>query len=316
MNIKEQELITEEFLHQPNVLNRQLGGSCSWCTKNSVVVFINNKWRRIRKELYDPKIHMTPTTGTIRVFDMEKKVYRRIPSVVYQNNKANFLTASSGRVTVLDLITKAHKSILITDFDKNIHRKVLGGIVAEINGIRQYVDKQTFNAQQLKGVHVGKSTMFDNVEHRIRHVTKEEYLCDKGRFVHVSTGKITVTVISTNQTCKISSEEYYANKDKYMATTTGQKTVWDINTKQFRNIKKEEFNRQLHRLASDKKIRCVGVTGDLLIDFWGTKIDFVKEYGIEIYNQAINETKNYQPKQLNKFKLYQHSSFELINWRS
>lgn len=315
MNNKEKELITEEFLSQPHVMNRQLGGSGKWMTKRSVVVFMNNKWCRISVDKYDSNIHITPCSGTVRVFDLTLQSYRRVPCDVYHTNKSNFLTASSGKVTIRHIGNNKTESINIKDFNKLYHKKVFGGIVVKINDTNMYVDKETFIKSKMKGIHVGKVTVLDTTDGIRKHISKKDYDENPKRYIHASKGRITCRNIETNETSSITKEQYEKNKHKYIPTTKGEKTVWLIQEQRFINIKKETFNRDIHRLALDKMIKCFDEHGNILIDFWGTKIDFVKKYGILIYLEALKETKNFQPKQPHKFKKFQNCSFQLIDWR-
>ena len=88
-------------------------------------------------------------------------------------------TISSGKVSILDLSDNQTKSISLSEYNPNIHKKVLGGIVAEVNGIKQYVTKEEFNDNNLKGVHTGKVTVRVNGTDIIKHISTEEYKNNK-----------------------------------------------------------------------------------------------------------------------------------------
>lgn len=316
MNKKEIEIVNESFLSNPLVLNKQPGGCGIKSARKSIVVFYDGKWRRISGEEYNPLIHFTPSTGTIRIFDTKTQLWQRIPTQEYHNNKDRYKTASTGKVSVLDKQTNKTSSIKLEDYNPTKHKKVLGGIVAEVDGVLQYVTKEQFVNDNLKGCHFNKVTVLDNQDKKIKHVLKEEYYTNSSRYSFLTKGQVTAYDKLQDKYVKIPVEKLSENPERYFATTSGQRTVWDIETKQFKNISKDCFDRKYHRLASDKHILCYDSTGNLIIDFWGTKKDFVKTYGTELYNQALKEIKNYQPKQRHRFSTYVGCSFKLIDWRN
>jgi hypothetical protein len=316
MNAKEIELVDEDFLSDPLVLNRQSGGTGLKSSRKSIVAFDNGKWKRIRVEDYNPSIHITPTTGTIRVFDCEKNVIRRIPTQEYHKNKNRYKTASSGKVSVIHRETNQTSSIDLNDYDPVKHKKVIGGIVAEVDGKLKYVSKEQFLNDNLKGCHYNKVTVLDKQDGKQKHIIREEYYNNLDRYSPLTKGMVTVYDTLQDKYTKISVNDFYGDLERYSATTTGQRTVWDIETKMFKNIPKESFDRKCHRLSSDKRILCYKSSGEIIIDFWGSKKDFVKLYGIEVYNQALKQTENYQPKQHKKFSTYVGCSFKLIDWRN
>lgn len=349
MNNKEIEIVDESFLSNPLVLNKQPGGWGLNGTRKSVVVFDEGRWKRISGEKYNPLIHITPTTGTVCVFDIEEKVNKRVSiteykknksryehnskgticvfdieenvnkrvlTTEYKNNKTRYRYHSMGRVSVLDKKTNTTLSISLDEYDPKRYKKVLGGIVAEVEGVLQYVTKEQFATNNLKGCHSNKVTVLDNNDKKRKHVTREEYYNNPNRYSHLSKGRVTVYDKIEKTYLQIPVEELLKQPERYLGTTSGQRTVWDIETKQFKNIPKQFFDRQYHRLASDKHILCYDPSGKILINFWGSKKDFVKIYGLELYNQALKETKNYQPKQRHRFSTYVGCSFKLIDWRN
>ena len=316
MNKKEVELVNESFLSNHLVLNRQLGGYGLNASRKSVVVFDNGRWKRISGEKYNPLVHFTPSTGTICVFDIKEKVNRRVPTTEYKNNKGRYRYHSTGKVSVLDKETNKTLSIRLEEYDPEKHKKVFGGIVAEVDGVLQYVTQKQFVDDNLKGCHCNKVTVLDEQDGKRKHILRAEYYNNPSRYSFLTKGQVTAYDKIKNSYVKIPVEELTKNPERYLGTTSGQRTVWDIETKQFKNIPKEGFDRKYHRLASDKHILCYDSTGKILIDFWGTKKDFVKIYGIELYNQALKKTKNYQPKHRHKFSTYVGCSFKLIDWRN
>ena len=316
MNKKEIELVNECFLSNPLALNKQLGGHGFNASRESVVVFDNGKWRRIPGVKYNPLVNITPTNGTICVFDTKEKVNRRVPTEEYHNNKNRYLYHSTGKVSVIDKETNKTISIRLEEYEPKKYKKVFGGIVAEVDGILQYVTKEQFVKNNLKGCHYNKVTILDNQDGKRKHITREEYYSNPSRYSFLSKGQVTAYDKIKKSYAKIPVEELSKNPERYLGTTSGQRTVWDIETNRFKNIPKECFDRNYHRLASDKHILCYNSSGRILINFLGSKKDFVNIYGVELYNQALKETKNYQPKQRHKFSSYVGCSFKLIDWRN
>lgn len=316
MNNKEIELVTSEFLENPLVLNRQLGGSGGWFVRKSIVVFENGKWRRIRSSSYDPNIHMTPTSGNIRVFDITMDCWRRIPTSEYHKNKEIYKTASTAKVSIIELDTNTTKSILLSEFNPQKHKKVFGGIVAELEGKMQYVSRQKFDELSLVGCNKDKVTVVDKNSGIRKHVTRDEFKKNRNQYLANTEGYVTVFDTQLGNYAMISKYDFRNDPARYKGTTSGQRTVWDISKKTFMNIPKETFDRKYHRLASDKKILCYNFKEELIIEFWGSKLDFIKLYGAELYNQALKQTKNYQPKHRKKYSKYVGCNFILVDWRN
>lgn len=316
MNDKEIEMISDDILQDPLCLNRQGGGYHAWNVRNSIVIFDegSKKWKRIRKSEYDPDKHITPTSNTITVYDILIEMKRRIPTTEYHKNKDRYRTAGTGKVSVYNKSDGKSMSIPIEEYDSTIHTKVLGGIVASINGRRQYVSKEMFDKENLVGCHKNKVTVTDTYTGERKHVSVEEYRGNKDRYK--TSGLNTVSVYDTEEGIRkrVDKGEFNNNRERYRATTHGQKTVWDIEQERFLNIPKGDFDRKIHRLASDKMIICISENGKTLIDFWGSKKDFVKMYGFGIYTQALNETQNFQPLHRNKYAAYIGCSFKIIDW--
>ena len=318
MNNKEKELVNREFVLSKNTLNLQEGGRGRWVTNRTVVIFDadRDKWLRIPTEKFDSRVHITPTSGNIRVIDtLMNNAIRRVPVKVYKNNKRRFKTASSGKVSVRFLSTGETASIPLKDFDRTIHRKVLGGIVVEKNGKKQYVDRCEFDAKGLSGIHKNKVTVLDLETGIKKHVTKEEYTENQQKYKTNTSGMMTAVNKDTGENEYMSVKRFLENKQQFAGATVGQLTVWDISKAEFRNIKKDEFNREYHRLAQDKRIICTSLTGEILIDFWGSKKDFIKLYSISLYNAAKNELKYFNSVHTKKYAKYIGSNFKLVDWK-
>lgn len=309
---KEIEYVDEDFIRRPDTYNIVLGGY-GWCTKGTVIILEEGKWIRIPKEEYDPSIHITPTTDSVKVKMKSTGEHVRINVREYRHNKHLYETHSSGKVSVYDIEQKCTKSIQKKDFDATKHKPVLGGIVAIVNGKSQYVTKDEFINEQLRGVHKGKVTVYDAIKEVRRHVTVEEYYANKDIYSTSGHGKITVFDEIQQKTVKVAKTDF--NRDIHKATTHGQRTVWCLTTKKFINIEKTQFDRSLHALASDKHIVCTDENANVVFDYFGTKKDFVAMYGETLYNIAIKNTKNWQPFQKHKFEKFCGCSFEVKKWR-
>ena len=81
------------------------------------------------------------------------------------------------------------------------------------------------------------------------------------------------------------------------------------------NIKKEQFNKNKHKLASDKKILCYNSDGSIKFEFCGSKIDFLKTYKCpnSVCNAPIKQTA-FQSKH-KASKEFNGCSFALIKWK-
>lgn len=315
MNNKEMELVNKTFLLNPLVLNIKVGGFPIWGLYNTVVVLQGNKFVRIKSYEYDPKIHITPATGTITVYDVSQNICKRIPTEEYHKNKSKYKTGSTGRVSVLNVNTKETSSIKLSDYNLKIHKKVLGGIVSEVNGKLQYVTKEEFKQNNLRGCHVNKVTVLDKLENKRKHVTREEFYKNLDRYSQLSKGKVVAYDNLEKRRRQIPVELLKTYPERYAGTTTGYRTVWDIRLKKYINIPKNSFDRKYHRLPSDKHIVCYNPNNEIVLDFWGSKKEFVKLYGYTLYDQALLQTVNFQHKNTVRYGKYIGGTFKLLDWK-
>lgn len=309
---KEIEYVDEDFIRRPDTYNIVLGGY-GWCTKGTVIVLENDRWVRIPKQEYDRSKHITPTTGSVKVKHKLTNEFVRISVHEYRNNKSNYETHSTGKISVYDVEAKTTKSISKKNFNPAKHKSVFGGIVAQINGKNTYVTKDEFEKNNIDGIHKGKVTVLDKEDNKKKHVLVEEYRNNRQRYLTSGHQKITVFHVIEQKWMKIAKSDF--DPTVHNATTKGQRTVWCFKTKTFINIKKSDFDRSLHALASDKHIVCTDQNGSIVFDYFGTKKDFVNMYGETIYNVAIQNTQNWQPYQRHKFEKFYGCNFHIKEWR-
>ena len=286
--------------------------------KNTVVIWddIKQSYTRIPKKEFNKEIHKTPTTDSIKVFNIKYERWERIPLEKYKSNRTDYRSISTGKKSVVDILTGKTSSIRIEDYNPEIHRSVFGGIVVEKDGIKQYVSKEEYYSDASLNVSsYGNVTAYDKLEKRIRHVPKEEYHKNKDRYKANGSGSVAVIEKSTGKKARISSSEYSQNKHLYDTFSSKKRTVWIKEENRFANIEYSDFDRDKHALASDKWIVCRDPNENIIFDYFGTKKDFVNEYGDALYNVAIKNTKNWQPFQKNKFEKFVGCSFEVKEWR-
>lgn len=317
MDQKEAELVNEEFIRRSDVYNIVLGGS-GWCAKGTVVVEdlrTPGNYMRIPKESYDPQMHRYPTSGSIQVYLKSTGEKLRIPIDEYHSAKHLYNTPSKGRVSVRCISTGKTYSIPTEEFDPNEHVKVLGGIVVNKNGVNQYVSKDEFVSQGLKGIHAGKVTVFDNLENVMKHISSEEYHADKDRYVANGTGMAMVFNKETGKRCRIPKSDVEKNPDRYVVGTTGWLTVYDMETKKFTNVPKGTFDSRRHKRAQDRKIICYNKEGNVKFEFWGGKTEFLETYNCSesVWNATLKETVFYSNHP--RSKEFDGCRFTLVEWK-
>lgn len=317
MNCKERELVTFAQVSSGECLNLQQGGS-GFQTQGTVVVFdlSESRYIRIPREKFDPTAHQMVTKNTVVVKHPNNGGFYRIPVEDYDPTR--HITPSTGKLSVRCKESKKTKKIELGEFDPTIHEKVFGGIVAidKNTGIKSYVSKKEFdNSDDLVSPTKGKVTAYDKVSKKKVHVSRKEYYSNRDRYNGTTTGLVTVLDLENGEWKTVSKEEFRKNRQQYKTTTEGQKTVYLKKEKRFANIDKREFDRSIHALAGDKRITCVDQTGNTIIDFFGSKTEFVELYGLTVYNVAIRDTKNWKPAHKHKFAKFYNCSFTNINWR-
>lgn len=216
------------------------------------------------------------TEGTIAVVQENDDKFVRIDVSEYQDNKHLYKTPSTNRISVRYKETGETAGISLDDFDPDKHEKVIGGIVVEINGVRQYIDRETFDNEDHTGIHVGKVTVFDKSDGRKKHVTVEEYYQNKDQYTANGTGTFVVKNILTGKGIRVTEAEYQQLDSSWVRSTAGQRTVFDLTLNKFINIPSQNFDRNIHRLCSDRKYTISNTDGIVLFQFIGTKKDFLK----------------------------------------
>lgn len=317
MNDKEIELVSEDFIIREDVLNICLGGQRN-ISKTLVVCMQDNPefYFRIPNKLYDKTTMQTSTSNTVAVIDKITNIKKRISVKEYKNNKQLYDTLLTNRVTILDYSDDKTKSILKSEYDDTKHKKIFGGIVSNVDGKNMYVSKKEFIEKNLKGVHSGKITVFCKTNNKRMHVRTEEYHSNRKNYESLTENHLTITLKNTNKRIYLHKNDLVNyDRDDILMSTEGFKTVFCLKDKRFKNIKCEAFDRNIHKLASDKKIE-IYKNNEYLFTYWGTKKDFTKETGISliVWDSIIKKKKFITTRSKNK--KYNEYDFKLIDWRN
>lgn len=310
---KERELVDFEFTQRHDTYNIAIGGGL-YRIEGKVTVrdFSKNTWKLINCSDYDKTVHVTPHTGTLTARRLGNISFSRIPIEDY--DKEVYVTPSTGNVTVWDYALNGHYQIPLSEFDETKHKKVFGGIVSEINGVRQYVSKEEFTKKRMKGCHTGKITVLNKKTGKRHHVTTEEYHRNREMYTASGEGWIAVTDVETGEKCKVTPEEYQCNKSKFKMHTTGKKTVFSLLDNKYMLIDKDNFDGSKYRNSDNKFILVFDNNGNLVDMFWDNKPKFIKKYTTSAYVAATNKTKTIQSIYPNSKKFIGYK-FRCIDWK-
>lgn len=310
---KEKELVTPELLRSGKVYNINVGGAGGvFCTPGFLTAKLKEdvSYRKIPVADYDPTTHITPTLGTVLCLDAKgNKV--RVSRNEYICNKDLYSTFSKGKRTVKCNLTGDKLYIPVEDYDASKHTaidagKVLvrdketgkyskvytfdpyrhangfGGIVTEIDGVKQYVNAETFKKLNLRGVHSGKATVLDTETGVILHVNSDEYHKNRERYKSLTEGVCYAVDKETGSRVKLpkGSASYPDMREKYIFSTAGQITCYNIETLVSGNVNREDFNKNIHKLPSDIKIEWYAYDGTLKFEHFGSKKDLLEKHSI------------------------------------
>lgn len=289
MNKMEGIIVNEEFVKRRNTYNVCIGG-----------IFTEQPPSQI---------------GVVAVIDTELNINTTIDRETYHNNKDRYVSHATGKITIYNKETGISSSIPMSAFDPTIHKSVFGGIVIKRNGSKQYITKDEFYSGDYDGIHKGKITVKILETGEIKHVDVNEYHKHPELYESMSKGIVTARNKETGKFSTITQDEFYSNRDLWDATTKGERTVFDIETNQWKNIPKERYDKTIHRMAFDKKFICYDENENELFTYWGSKQDFIKEYGIpETLWWCLLENRTFYTKR-NPNKKFNGWHFKLIDWK-
>lgn len=317
MDNMEKMLVNEHLVSRKDTYNI-LPGGVGFNTLNTVVARkkgTEEYYRIPKEEFYENKDLMeTVRTGKITIKD---DAGNNIVINSSDYKKGAHKTGSSGRVSVRDRTTNKTSSILVTDFDSSIHEKVFGGIVANINGKKQYVTPQEFKEQDMKGIHEGKVTVVDLIENKRKHVTIQERKENPERYVHNTKGFVTGWHKVTGVSRRFKTSERINYTNEYNFSTSGNVTVYDIRSQIFKNVGVDEYkeNKIFYKKASDKQFTWFDRDSIIITEYWGSKKDFREQFNVpeSFWKTMLNEsTINTKVKHLIS---YNGSYFKIKQWR-
>lgn len=317
MDKKEAELVNEEFIRRPDTYNILLGGS-GWCSAGTVTVELLETpgiFGRIPKERYDPLLHRYPTSGSTQVYLKSTGEKLRVTTEGYKKHRHLYNAISTGMVSVQNKLTGKTLSIPIDEYDPEIYTKVFGGIVVERNGTRQYISRTEFDDEGLSGVHKGKITAVDKETGIKRHVTQEEYYANPERYSPNGTGTTIVKDKVTGIRSRIPTSLARETPDKWIVGTTGWATVYDIETSKWMNVPAGTLDRAKHRLSQDKKFICYNSDGSVRFEYWGSKVDFLRQYKCPVSVwEAVIRQETFRSDRI-KSNEFNGCQFALIDWK-
>lgn len=200
-------------------------------------VYLKNDTKKKLKKIscndYNPEIHVTQFKNYILVYDIKENKYRRVPREEYEKND-NYVGATKGKVSVIEISTGIVKQITKDEYDNNkeLYKFSTEGMVNAINKetnkkviITQHEFRQ--NKQKYKHANEGNCVVFSIEKNDYIRITKDEYYTNKDKYINSSLTKYKCTEISTGNVISIDYKEYLKNKHLYCRSNRGKRKVFD-----------------------------------------------------------------------------------------
>lgn len=319
MNNKEIELVTKDFIKREDVLNLIPGGSkYSGDFGGFVIAAIkgSDNFSRITSEEFYANKDLYAGVNTGKVYVICKTTGEKLCIDCSDYDRSLYKTASSDTITVYKLDNGETMQISKEDFDSKKHKSVLGGIVAEIDGKRQYVSREKFDDLNLSGVHKGKVTVSVKSTGQIKHVDLTEFNVNRHLYLHNTEGFVTGRHKITNEKRRFPKNEAQLFKNEYKFSTTGYVTVFDILENKFRNVLSEDIDYTIHKLSVYKKFIWYDKDDNIITEYWGDKQGFLNKFNVteSLWKFVLSgKTVNFKA---SKLTVYNGSYFKIIDWRN
>lgn len=222
---------------------------------------------------YNNKLHITPSTGKITVFDQNTNKYKKISESNYYDNKENYTTILSNRVAVLDNTTNKWKLLETDEYHNNKERYSTHtqNKVAVTDGFNNFlINKDDLkHNNNLYPIAKNKVNAIDIRTGQMKQYTKEEY--DSSENLRgVAYNTVTAKLKGTETFTAIPRGEYITNKDNYESTLSNKIRVVDINIpecKPFYILKSvyESSENLIHINNNGKKIFIYNKNDDIIL---------------------------------------------------
>jgi hypothetical protein len=317
MNNKEIEIVNEELIKLESCMNLCPGGydidHFNYVTARKKG---KTKYGLVPRSEFNNKEYETPMSKKLLIYD--EKTHRYTPIAIEKYDKNKHKTPSSGRVSVLCKDTNEHIRISLDEYNEHNHKRINGGIVAEKDGIKTYIKAQEFyeNRQLYKHSTEGMVTAIVKETMETKHIPKEEF--HKNRHLYLANtegfvvGKHKITKEKKKFLAGSITDEI---RNEYFFSTNGQRTVFDVNRNKFCNINVNDYDRNIHKMISDKKFSWFYENGEKICDYWGDKKTFLATFQVpESLWDRLTKKLKYNTN-IKKYKKYENTYMVLENWK-